>query len=102
MMTFRTAGLIVLLLWLFLQSSDAQSSDESKSTQPLLHLTPGEAAKNAIKKVPPHYPLQAKQERIQGSVALDCIIDENGNVAEIRPVSGNQLLVPAAIEAVRQ
>ena len=42
------------------------------------------------------------QARVSGAVALDAIIDEQGNVTEIRALSGHALLSPAAIEAVKQ
>lgn len=35
-----------------------------------------------------------------GADAINAI-DENGNVANIKPVSGHELLIPAAIDAVR-
>ena len=35
-------------------------------------------------------------------VVLDCVIDQQGNVTQMKVVSGHLLLVPAAINAVRQ
>ena len=53
-------------------------------------------------KVPPKYPADAKQQRIQGVVWMKAIIDKEGNVADIQLVSGHALLAPPAMEAVKQ
>lgn len=55
-----------------------------------------------IHKVQPVYPEHARRARIQGVVVLQAVIDEEGKVAELRVISGHLLLVPAALEAVRQ
>jgi TonB family protein len=50
----------------------------------------------------PVYPILAKQSKIEGMVLIDAVIDTKGNVVEMREVSGPPLLIPAALEAVRQ
>jgi TonB family protein len=50
----------------------------------------------------PPYPPLAKQARIQGVVRLDAIIAKDGTMKDLRVASGHPLLVPAALEAVRQ
>ncbi len=50
----------------------------------------------------PMYPLLAQQARVQGTVVLTAIIDKGGNVERLQLVSGNPLLAPAAIDAVKQ
>jgi protein TonB len=55
-----------------------------------------------IQEVQPVYPILAKAVRVQGVVAIDSVIDANGNVTEMKLVSGNPLLVTAAFDAVRQ
>jgi TonB family protein len=52
-----------------------------------------------ITKVNPQYPSDA---RVQGTVLLKVNIDKEGNVANIQVISGHPLLIPAAIEAVKQ
>jgi TonB family protein len=58
--------------------------------------------KKLIHQVPPVYPPLAKQARIQGTVRLTAIIGKDGTVQDVQLVSGHPLLVPAAMEAVRQ
>jgi protein TonB len=53
-----------------------------------------------IQKIEPKYPQLALQARIQGQVLLQAIIDKEGNITELSLVSGQPLLVPAAIAAV--
>ena len=48
----------------------------------------------------PEYPILAKQALISGVVVIEAIIDENGNVTEMHAVSGQPLLVTAALKAV--
>jgi periplasmic protein TonB len=55
-----------------------------------------------ISRVDPRYPPLAIQTHMQGSVIVDAIIDEHGNVIEAKVVSGPPLLIQAAMDAVRQ
>ncbi len=55
-----------------------------------------------VSKVPPQYPQEAKDQRIQGVVVMRVIIDKEGNVADIQLISGHPLLAPAAVDAVKQ
>jgi protein TonB len=48
------------------------------------------------------YPEQAKQAHIQGDVHLRLQIDTKGHVFDIKVISGHPLLVPAALDAVKQ
>lgn len=59
-------------------------------------------AANLIKKVTPAYPPLAKQARIQDTVRFEVIIAKDGSIENLRLVSGHPLLVPSAVEAVRQ
>jgi periplasmic protein TonB len=56
----------------------------------------------AIVQVPPEYPPLARQARIQGQVQVDAILDEQGNVVEMKIVSGPPLLYQAALNALKK
>jgi TonB family protein len=56
----------------------------------------------AIKKPQPEYPSTAKRARASGVVAVQIVVDENGNVASANAVSGHPLLQPASVEAARR
>lgn len=50
----------------------------------------------------PVYPPLAKQARISGNVHLSAVITTDGRIGRLQVVSGHPLLVPAALEAVKQ
>jgi protein TonB len=52
--------------------------------------------------VQPEYPVLAKQTHVTGTVVVNAVIDEHGNVVGARALSGHPLLVPAALKAVLQ
>lgn len=54
------------------------------------------------RKVQPIYPVEARSKRLQGPVVLQAVIDEFGNVRNLRTVSGDSILARAAMDAVRQ
>src|SRR6202166_75616 len=56
----------------------------------------------AIRAPKPAYPQLAKQARIQGVVRLNAVIGKDGTIQNLTAASGHPLLVPAALEAVRQ
>ncbi len=56
----------------------------------------------AIYRPAPIYPPLARQARIQGTVVLEAIISRSGTIESLKLVQGHPMLVPAAVEAVRQ
>jgi TonB family protein len=57
---------------------------------------------NLVNKVVPVYPPLAKQAKIQGVVELAATINKDGTIQNLELLSGHPLLVPAAVEAVKQ
>lgn len=57
---------------------------------------------NLIRKIQPHYPLQAKQEHLQGKVQFRVVIGKDGHVQTVDLISGEPVLAEAAKEAVAQ
>jgi periplasmic protein TonB len=57
---------------------------------------------NLIHRVQPQYPPLAVQTRTQGMVVLRAVISRDGNIENLRLLSGPPILVKAAIDAVRQ
>jgi TonB family protein len=53
-------------------------------------------------KVQPQYPGAARQMHLQGTVRLRAIIGKDGSVSELEVLSGNPILVQAAVAAVRE
>jgi TonB family protein len=87
-------------------STVAISSRRSVKVPPDFNPQTQQPAKNLVvgrllKRVSPYYPNDAKEQRIEGTVRLHAVIGEDGSVQSVQPVSGPQLLVGAAIIAVR-
>ncbi len=59
-------------------------------------------AAKLIRKIIPQYPPLAKQARISGTVQLTGVIAKDGSIEQLQVISGNPLLVPAAVAAVKQ
>lgn len=74
---------------------------ENKSRAPV-RLGGHVRAPRQIQRVEPKYPPLARQIHISGTVIIDAVLDESGNVVEMKIVSGHPLLLQAALDAVRQ
>lgn len=59
-------------------------------------------AAKLVKRIIPVYPPLAKQARISGTVKLMGIISREGRIINLQVISGHPLLIPSAVEAVRQ
>ena len=55
-----------------------------------------------ISKIEPRYPKIAIAARVTGVVLLKAVISKEGEIKELQVVSGHPLLVPAAMDAVKQ
>ena len=61
----------------------------------------GVLQESADRRVEPTYPPLAKAARITGSVVVEVLVDEQGNVSAARAISGHPLLKDAAVSAAR-
>jgi protein TonB len=57
---------------------------------------------NAIRKVAPLYPSDAKSSRISGAVIVKVFISDKGKVIKAEAINGPQQLRAAAVEAAKQ
>jgi TonB family protein len=80
---------------LFIPGADASPS-------PPRITTVGDNGGHVVKKVPPSYPLYAKQQHIQGAVVLHAVITPEGKVSYVEPISGPAELLSPAVDAVKQ
>jgi TonB family protein len=67
-----------------------------------IRVSSGVSQRLLLSKVNPSYPAGAQARRIQGVVLLHAIIGKDGKIADLEATSGPEVLVPSAIEAVRQ
>jgi len=81
---------------------DLGGSDTPKPVLQRLNISQGVSQGLLIKKVAPVYPATALRLRIEGSVQLLATISADGNITDIKVLSGDQQLTRAATEAVKQ
>lgn len=74
------------------EKENAKKSRQGKSLQ-MGHL---------VLRMDPVYPEQAKKEGVEGAVKIHIVLGREGTVKSLTSISGLPLLVPAAINAVRQ
>ena len=83
-------------------------SETPKANQPVAAVAnqrvtlPSGVSKNLLlTEVVPTYPPLARKARIHGEVVLDVDISKEGTVESMKAVSGHPMLIPAAIDAVK-
>ena len=77
-------------------------SQAENTTSPTPVRVPQEVMSGLIReKVRPQYPEAARKSEIQGTVVLDATIGNAGNVENLQIISGQPMLAPAAIDAVK-
>jgi len=68
----------------------------------MLRVSQGVSQGLLLKRVQPAYPAQALQMRVQGAVQLQAVIGKEGNITDVKVLSGDGTLARAAIDAVKQ
>ena len=102
----RNGGLVVTqngkVIYRLSSSETAAVGTSSATKGPTV--TPGDKASETrlIHRVEPTYPAEARAKHIQGSVAMDVQVGEDGAVRNISVVAGDPVLSAAAVEAVKQ
>jgi len=67
-----------------------------------IHVSEGVLQALLVAQTVPAYPPLARQAHVQGMVVLDADISKDGTIESLRVISGHPMLVPAAIDAVKQ
>jgi protein TonB len=77
---------------------------DEKAAVPNQHIRVGGNVQTAklVKQPRPNYPPLAQSARIQGVVKLHALISKEGTIENLTVISGHPLLVPAALEVVKQ
>jgi protein TonB len=73
-----------------------------KAMPATLRVSQGVSQGLLIKRVQPRYPQNALAMRVQGAVQMEATIDKEGNIVNLKVLSGDAVLARAATEAVRQ
>ncbi|HEX6823299.1 MAG TPA: TonB family protein [Candidatus Sulfotelmatobacter sp.] len=78
------------------------ASPSLRPTLSTLNVSQGVSTGLLIKKVAPSYPSNALRMRVEGNVELVATISKEGNISNIKIVSGDAQLTKAAVDAVKQ
>jgi TonB family protein len=79
---------------------DVKAPADQNPAPKTIHVKPD--ALKIVSKVPPVYPQEAKEKRIQGTVELAAVINKTGEIENLKALSGPVELQQSALEAVRQ
>jgi protein TonB len=71
------------------------------TAQPI-RISSGSAQQLVVHQVVPRYPTAARQLHVQGTVVLQAVIGKDGSVQSLHALTGHPLLIPAAVDAVKQ
>lgn len=85
-------------------SSSASSTPFIPKLEPVkrIRISQGVTQGMVISKIEPIYPKLALSARVTGVVLVKAVISREGTITEIQVVKGHPILVPAAVEAVKQ
>jgi TonB family protein len=72
------------------------------ATLATLKISQGVSQGLLIKRVQPRYPQNALSMRVQGAVVMEATINKEGNISNLKVVSGDAVLARAAADAVKQ
>jgi protein TonB len=78
------------------------SSSVHKPSLATVRISQGVSQGLLIKRVQPKYPPAALAVRAQGAVQIEATINKEGNVTNLKVLSGDPVLARAALDAVRQ
>ena len=78
------------------------AAQDNPPPKPHLRVSSGVADSLKIHDAQPHYPIEAREQGIQGVVLLQATIDTKGNLVDIKVAQGNPILVKAAVDAVKK
>ena len=92
----------VLALGMHANAASGGSDSNAAKAPKQLTVSSEKMSHNLLNKVVPVYPPAAKKAKIQGKVVLDAVIGTDGNVENLRVISGPQELQQSALDAVRQ
>ena len=96
-------AIIVIAAVLCLVSSPIAASAPQVAESGVYKPGPGVSAPILVKEVKPQYTAEAKDTKIQGSVILECVVQPDGTIGEVRVTKAlNPGLDQEAIKAVRQ
>jgi TonB family protein len=87
--------------WEEVESGLKQSEKAVERQKPQAHVPADVMARLVIHRVDPDYPEAARSANLQGVIALDVVVGQDGSVLNMRPLNGPEVLGQAAMDALR-
>lgn len=87
---------------ILLATATALSTAGAIAAEGDLHISASVAMKAATSKVQPVYPPIAKQLKLEGDVEVEAHISTDGSVDSVKALTGNAVLMNAAVFAMRK
>lgn len=78
-----------------------RSSRASAAEKPRTEVPAEVMQRLLVHRVEPVYPAEARKERLEGTIALDIVIGQDGSVLSMHPLNGPEVLASAAMDALR-
>jgi len=100
-MGLATCG-TALALGMHVYAAPASENSNAKKTPRQLSVSAAVMSRNLRTKAVPIYPPAAKKAKVQGTVMLSAVIGKDGNIKNLRVLSGPSELQQSALDAVRQ
>jgi protein TonB len=97
-----TAASVLALVWLVSASVSIAAAAGQAGPQAPVRVGGDIKEPRKIKHVPPVYPEEAREAKVQGIVIIEAIINREGLVRDARVLRGVDLLNQAAVNAVMQ
>ena len=89
-------------LRMHVDAASASANDSAEQSSAPHPVSASEMQDHKLTGAPPAYPIEAKQQRIQGVVKLSAVINKDGMVENLKAVSGPKELQQSSLDAVRQ
>ncbi|MBI4850269.1 MAG: energy transducer TonB [Acidobacteria bacterium] len=105
--TFILSLAVVCSLFFLQQISsyqtNAQETTKETNKQPsIIRKSEGAIRRTALTKAVPEYPIDAKEQKVEGDVVIEITISENGDVINAKAISGEQVFIQPTLEAVKK
>lgn len=85
------------------EQSDATAKQQNETPEPKkIYISGSVLQGNAIKKVQPKYPKEAKKARVSGAVQVQVLIAETGKIISAEAISGPELLRKDSVKAAKK
>jgi TonB family protein len=78
-----------------------KNSEAATSDKPRVQVPAEVMQKLLVHRVEPVYPPEARKDNVQGIIALDIVVSEDGSVISMKPLNGPDVLANAAMDALR-